>query len=235
MTANKKNRSVRILALLFGVSLAVLGSMAVRQSPQQPPEQVQLDRNSSAKRVAPKPGDVCAVCGQPVGDDGVAYEAEGHHIAIHRDELAPDLAAQLRGLLRKLQPRGAFLGTSDQYGGLGWWWFFIGLYVLLGLGFAALCAHRALHTGHRPVVWFFAGLLFTAFAYLVLLTRPQQAVHAPGGIPRGLGKFAATLPPQECPGCGAQNHPAASRCSGCGGKLEPRIESEAARVLSRLN
>lgn len=226
--------TVRILILLLGVCLAVLSSMAMQQSRQQPPEQIQLDRNSSAKRVEPKPGDVCAVCGQPVGDDGVVYETEGHRIAIHRDELASDLAAQLRGLLRKFQPRGAFLGSSEEYGALGWAWFLAGLYMLVGLGFAALCAHRALHTGHNPIAWFFAGLVSTAFAYLVLLMLPKQAVRAPGGIPPGLGKFAATLPPQPCPGCGAQNHPAASRCSGCGGELKPRCESEAARVLSSL-
>ncbi len=225
----------RMLRLLLMGMLGVLTGLALQQPAEQAPETVPLGPHTTANRTESRPEEICAVCRQPVGSEGVAYEAEGHRIALHRHELASDLAAQLRGLIRQLQPRGAFLGTSDEYGRLSWVWFFIGLYVLVGLGFAALCAHRAMHTGYRPVPWFFAGLFFTAFAYLLLLTRPPRAVAAPGGIPRGLGKFATTLPSRPCPGCGALNHPAAAKCSGCGGKLEPLVESEAARVFSTLN
>ncbi len=225
----------RAVILLLGLGFVMVALTGLQQPQEQAPEKVQLDRDTIAERVETKPGDVCAVCGKPVGEDGVTYEVKGHHVAIHRDEVESNLAAQLRGLIRKLQPRGAFLGSSDAYGGLRWIWFLIGLYVLVGLGFAALGAHRALHTGHSPVFWFFAGLFFTAFAYLVLLTRAKRDVYAPGGIPRGLGKFAATMPPQKCPECGANNHPAAAKCAGCGCKLEPRFPSEAARVLSIPN
>lgn len=223
-----------LILLLLGI-FGVLTGLARQQPAAHAPETVPLGPHTAATRTESRPEEICAVCRQPVGSEGVAYEAEGHRIVLHRHELASDSAAQLRGLIRQLRPRGAFLGTSAEYGSLSWVWFFTGLYVLAGLGFAALCAHRAMHTGHRPVPWFFAGLFFTAFAYLLLLTRRRRTVAAPAGIPRGLGKFATTLPSQPCPGCGALNHPAANRCSGCGGKLDPRVESEAARVLSPLN
>jgi hypothetical protein len=225
----------RMLVFLFGGILGVMSGLALPQTAEQAPETVPISPHTTATRSEIRPEELCAVCRQPVGTEGVAYEVAGQRIAIHRDELASDLAAQLRRLVRQLQPRGAFLGTREAYGGVSWIWFFTGLYILVGLGFAALCAHRAMHTGYPPVPWFFAGLFFTALAYLGLLTRPRRAVFAPGGIPRGLGKFPATLPSRPCPGCGAMNHPAAAKCSGCGGKLEPRIESEAARVLSPLH
>ncbi|MCL6482502.1 MAG: hypothetical protein K6U02_12340 [Firmicutes bacterium] len=225
----------RVWVFLFCGILGGMTELALPKTAERAQETVPISPHTTATRTEPQPEELCAVCQQPVGTEGVAYEVAGQRIAIHRDELASDLAAQLRGLVRQLQPQGAFLGTREEYGGVSWIWFFTGLYILVGLGFAALCAHRAMHTGYPPVLCFFLGLFFTVFAYLGLLTRPRRTVFAPGGIPRGLGKFAATLPSRPCPGCGALNHPAAARCSGCGGKLEPHIESEAARVLSPLN
>jgi len=109
-------------------------------------------------------------------------------------------------------------------------WIYGGLYVLLGLVFAAICAHRALHVGYSPWAWFWLGLVLNAFAYLLLLTRPKREVRAPAGVPLGLGKIAATHAPQRCPKCGAFNHPSALRCLGCGASLSPGVESEVSRV-----
>lgn len=126
-------------------------------------------------------------------------------------------------------PRGAFLGAGES-AGMSSLWFWAGVYVVAGLVFGALAAHRALQTGNRALRWFFAGFFFTLPAYLYLLTRPKKEMDAPAGVPRGLHKIAATYQPQPCPACGEMNHPAAAQCISCGGKLSPRMVSEAQRA-----
>jgi hypothetical protein len=127
-------------------------------------------------------------------------------------------------------PRGAFLGAGAEQGGLNAVWFWLGCYVLAGLVFGALAAHRALQTGNRALPWFFAGLLFSLPGYLFLLTRPKREVTAPGGVPVGLKKMGTTYEPTPCVRCGEMNHPAATECIGCGGKLTPRVASEVHRA-----
>ncbi len=126
-------------------------------------------------------------------------------------------------------PRGAFLGAGAN-AGMSSVWFWAGLYVVAGLVFGALSAHRACQTGNRALAWFGVGFVFTLPGYLCLLTRPKQKMDAPAGVPRGLQKVPATHQPVPCPGCGATNHPAATLCIGCGGKLTPRFVSEAQRA-----
>jgi len=126
-------------------------------------------------------------------------------------------------------PRGAFLGAGES-AGISSMWFWAGLYVVAGLVFGALAAHRALQTGNRALTWFGVGFVFTLPGYLYLLTRPKQKMDAPAGVPPGLRRIAATSSPEPCPGCGAMNHPAAAQCIGCGGKLTPRFVSEAQRA-----
>lgn len=127
-------------------------------------------------------------------------------------------------------PRGAFLGAGPEHAQMSAVWFWTGIYVLAGLVFGALGAHRALQTGNRAVAWFFAGFVFTLPGYLYLLTRPKKELLAPAGVPRGLHKIPATCAPEPCPGCGELNHPAATQCASCGGKLTPRFASEAQRA-----
>ena len=196
----------------------------------QVPDEVAVNSTTVARRVPPKPGDICLICNHPVEDDDVVFLVRGQRVPIHLSELATDLRAQLRELLGQLEPRGAFIGAEQSQPTLSSAWFFMGLYILAGLVFAALCAHRALHVGHSPFVWFVVGLVLNAFGYLLLRTRPKHAVPAPAGVPSGLRKIAATYAPHPCPGCGTLNHPSASACSGCGGKLEPKTVSEVARV-----
>ena len=126
-------------------------------------------------------------------------------------------------------PRGAFLGAGAN-AGMSSVWFWAGLYVVAGLVFGALAAHRALQTGNRALAWFGVGFVLTLPGYLYLLTRPMQKMDAPAGVPHGLQKIAATSAPEPCPGCSAMNHPAATQCIGCGGKLTPRFVSEAQRA-----
>lgn len=195
----------------------------------QPPREVRIRPGVVAERVPYKPGDICVVCNHPVTEDDVVYAAGGQRVPIHQAELSNNVAWQVQLLFARLQPRGAFLGAENGIG-LSRAWFYAGLYILVGLIFAALCAHRALHTGHSPPAWFGIGLVLSLAGYLLLLTRPRREVTAPGGIPRGLHKISATYPPQPCTSCGTLNHPSAAACAGCGAQLEPRMTSEVARV-----
>jgi hypothetical protein len=141
------------------------------------------------------------------------------------------VAPAAMALQQQPAPRGAFLGAGEN-AGMSSLWFWAGLYVVAGLVFGALAAHRALQTGNRAFAWFGVGFVLTLPGYLYLLTRPKQQMAAPAGVPRGMGRIAVTSSPQPCPQCGATNHPAARLCIGCGTKLEPRFESEAQRAGS---
>ncbi len=193
----------------------------------QPPDEIRLNEKVVGKRVPPQPGDICRVCNQPVDEKDAVYRVRGHRIAIHQHEVATDLRAQLAALVTELEPRAALFGTQN--GTLSNAWLYFGLYVLVGLAFGALCAHRALIAGYGPLGWFGLGMLFNVFAFGVLLTRPRREIKAPAGIPAGLGKIAATYQPVVCQ-CGAENHPSARNCSTCGAALEPRTTSEVERV-----
>lgn len=191
-----------------------------------PPQELVEDGKVIGKQVEPRPGEYCLVCDEPLGEHDVVYLVRGQRVALHVVVCYSELAKDPQKFLAILQPHGAFLGAGAEEQGLSPGWFLVGLYILLGLIFAALCAQHALHAGHNPVAWFGVGLVLNAFGYLLLLTRPKREVHALGGVPKGLGKVAATYAPQPCPGCGKMNHPAAEECAGCGGKLHPAVDSE---------
>lgn len=237
------NRRREAATALFAVAVSAFASLsptAARPAPQAPgqteaastqvPAEINADGATLARRVPPRPGDICLVCNHPVDEGDVVFLVRGQRVPIHLEELQSDLRAQLEGLLAQLEPRGAFIGAEQTHRALSRGWFFLGIYILLGLVFAALCAHRALHVGHSPAAWFGMGLLLNAFGYLFLLTRPKREVQAPAGVPGGLHKIAATHSPQACPACGTLNHPSASACIGCGGQLLPKTISEVARA-----
>ncbi len=196
----------------------------------QVPGEVVMNRTTVAKRVPPKPGDICIVCNHPVSKDDVVFLVSGHRVPLHLAELTSDVRGQLESLLAQFEPRGAFIGAEQAQAALSKVWFFAGSYILVGLVFAAICAHRALHMGHSPAAWFVVGLLLNVLGYLMLLTRPKREVQAPAGVPAGLRKVAVTYAPEPCPACGTLNHPSASACLGCGGKLQPKTVSEVARA-----
>lgn len=178
--------------------------------------------------VAPRSGEVCVVCKRPLGTEGMVYLINGQRLPLHLGNCYSAFAKDPQKFFAILQPHGAFLGTSDEGRGLSWAWFLAGLYVLLGLVFAALCAHRALNAGRNPAAWFAAGLLLNALGFLWLLTRPRRQVTE--AVPEGLGKVATTYAPLPCPACGALNHPAADRCAACGNRLESVVSSEVEKV-----
>jgi len=209
--------------------------------PAQPSNRVVIEGEVVGPRVRARPGEICIVCNNPVGPDDPVYLVQGQRVPVHADE-EREFLSNPRKYLTRLKPMGgALLGADSNQPGMAnragnnqqsvsLVWIYGGLYVLLGLVFAAICAHRALHVGYSPWAWFGLGLVLNAFAYLLLLTRPSREVRAPAGVPVGLGKIAATHAPERCPKCGAFNHPSAVQCLGCGASLSPGVESEVRRV-----
>ncbi len=203
--------------------------------------EVVIDGEPVGPRVRSRPGETCIVCDNPVGPDDSVYLVQGQRVPVHTAEEREFLSHPRKYLMRLKPLGGALLGADSIQPGMAnragdnrqevsGAWIYGSLYVLLGLVFAAVCAHRALHTGYRPGAWFGLGLVFNAVAYILLLTRPKREVQAPAGVPLGLGKIAATHAPQRCPKCGAMNHPSAAKCLGCAASLSPRVESEVRRV-----
>jgi hypothetical protein len=245
--------SVRLLfiALAIGSAYPTLALRSTREqvqgrspggmSPQASQERV-IDGVAVGPRVRPRSGETCIVCNNPVGPDDSVYLVQGQRVPVHAGAEEHEFFLHPRKYLMRLKPLGgALLGAdSNQPGmanragddrpGVSSMWIYLGLYVLLGLVFAALCAHRALHTGYSPGLWFGLGLVLNIVAYILLLTRPKREVYAPAGVPSGLGKIAATHSPQRCPQCGAFNHPSAIRCLHCGANLSPRVDSEVSRA-----
>lgn len=228
---------LRVFPLLLAGLLPSLAQQAASQTPapaasakNRAPETVRLNDQSTANRVPYKPGDICLACNNPIHEHDPVYLVNGQRIPIHQQEVSDDLAGELQALLGLIQPRGAFIGAQQAQRALSSAWFWSGLYILIGLVFGAICAHRALQTGYGALSWFLAGLAFNVVAFVVLRTKPRREVLAPAGIPPGLGKIAATYSPEACVKCGTLNHPSASACSGCGAKLEPKLSSEVARV-----
>ncbi|MBZ5515787.1 MAG: zinc ribbon domain-containing protein [Acidobacteriia bacterium] len=183
-----------------------------------------------ARQVQPKVGETCLVCNQPISSDGAVYLVDGQRVPVHRGACDDKLRTNPRIFLAKLKPRGAFLDAGSLSSKASYGWLYVGFYVLAGLVFGALAAHRAFRVGRRPLAWFVLGLIANLPAYALLLALPKREFRAPAGIPPGLGKIASTYSPQPCPRCGAENHPSAPECSNCGAKLSPTVLSEAARV-----
>jgi hypothetical protein len=178
-------------------------------------------------------GERCTVCGAVLSEDDVALVVRGRRVPLDKDMVGEFLKEPER-YFAHLQPKGALFQENGDasgataLGGVSRGWFLAGLYVLVALVFAGLSGYAAVGKGLKPIPHFFIGLLFSLFGYLYVLTRPAKA--GPGEVPRGLAKVPLTRDPVPCGSCGALNHPSAKRCSGCGTGLEPRVESEVARV-----
>lgn len=128
-----------------------------------------------------------------------------------------------------LQRGGALFQEASGGFPLRWLWFLAGAWILVGILSGALCAHMAWRRRRSPVFWFAAGLVanLAALGLLAVAARPSER------LPPRLAKMPATAVPAACPSCGAWNHPASSRCSSCGARLEPAYEPETRRAGDR--
>lgn len=208
------------------ICLVLLCLALVAQTP--PP--LTVDGKVIGKYVKPKPGEVCRLCYAPVHADDIVYLVSGQRVPVHAGAEDEAFRQDPKRWLAGLRPHGAFLGTSQagEAGApaLSRAWFFFGSYVLLGLVFAALCAHCAFRKGQSPRKWFTLGLLFNACGFLALLIAPKREVQALTDVPPGLAKIPLTYTPEGCPQCGASNHPSARKCLDCGADLKPIVVSE---------
>lgn len=173
------------------------------------------------------PGEHCLVSGKPLGPDDICIIVRGRRVPLKKEALGIFLQNPEK-YFAGLQPKGALYSEELQPGKtLSLGWFYFGLYVFLGLLFAALTSHTAVAKGLSPIPWFFAGLLVNAFGYLAILTQKSGEVAE---VPKGLRKVPLTAPPIICLECGNENHPAAKKCLDCGHPLSPKSESEVDRV-----
>jgi len=101
------------------------------------------------ERIEPRAGGICYLCNEPLKAGDVVYQVEGQRLPVHLGPCDDQLRAEPQRWFARLKSRGAFLGAAIGRQQLSRFWFFAGLYILMGLVFAAVCAHRALHTGHR--------------------------------------------------------------------------------------
>ena len=184
--------------------------------------------------VRPKLGDYCTVGNVPLDTlQDVALIVRGRRVPLHRTMVDSFMRTQEKYFSQQ-QPKGALFqeelsaAKGAALAGVTSGWFLFGLYVLVALVFAGVSGYTAVSKGLPPIPNFFIGFFLSALGYLYVLTRP--AVAKKGEIPGGLVKVPLTHAPVPCAACGYQNHPSAKQCVGCGGKLEPMMQSEVARA-----
>lgn len=179
-------------------------------------------------------GEQCLVCRRAVhGEPVVEARFKGRRFHVRVDML-DEFRSDPERYFRSLEARsGLFdeVAFPDQAARSGYGWFTLGLYVLVGLVFAAACGALAVNRGRPAWAWFFAGLFFNLPALIALLVGSRgEAAAVPAGVPGGLRKVPTTRAPIACPSCGSEIHPAARRCSRCGAALAPLVEAETEKV-----
>jgi len=177
-----------------------------------------------SQRMEARAGETCLICNRPVQSGDVAYLAGGQRAALHAAECCegPFLAQPARHMA-KMRPNDIlFSGTANI--GLPAAWLWPGLYLLLGLATGGFCAHAAVRKGRPPIRWFFTGLILPVAAciFLAFFSPPADSP----ALPAGLRKVPKTREPARCPGCGRENHPAATDCAACGAEMVPTAVSE---------
>ncbi len=157
-----------LIGLLIGGPLQMLALRSSREPRQEGPSgsrsaqtsnETVVDGEALGPRVRARPGETCIVCNNPVGPDDSVYLVQGQRVPVHAEE-EREFLAHPRKYLSRLKPLGGALlgadsnqpGMANRAGEVSGTWIYGSLYVLLGLVFAALCAHRALHTGYRDCV-----------------------------------------------------------------------------------
>ncbi len=218
-----------LMAAGWTLALAQPGAKPPITNQEAPDEQESAERMFS-RTTRVRPGvDRCVVCLKLLAVGDKVYLVEGQRVGV-KGMMEDQLFADPWKYIAVLKPRGGlFGGEMGPATDISDAWLLLGMYVLLGLAFSAVCAHRALNTGQATVAWFLGGLFFNAFAYLALLLRSVDQKAAVPGKYSGVVKIPSTAEPQSCPACNALNHPSAAKCSRCGSLLTPAAVSEVTR------
>lgn len=185
------------------------------------------------KSVPPKENERCVVCGVDLTEEDLTLIVRGRRVPL-KQAMVDSFLNNKEKYFSELQPKSALFqenlearqGTAQSGISLGW--FLFGLYVLTALIFGGLSSYSAVSRGLPAIPSFFLGLVLHVAGYLYVLTRPAAADRA--DIPKGFVKVPTTRTPTHCPECGAENHPSAKKCSGCGAGLQPTIESEVSKI-----
>ena len=230
------HRSGTLLTRLCALLLAICPfGGAQTQQPAEPPPDSQA-AEIFVRTVSVREGvDRCVVCSTLLKAGDKVYLVEGQRVGI-MEEMEPQLFGEPWTFIGRLKPRGGlFGGEMAPASGISDAWLLLGIYVTMGLGFAAVCAHRAINTGQEPVRWFAAGFLFNAFGYLALLLRAADAQNSVPPEHAGVTKVPATSEPLTCPSCGHLNHPSAAECLGCHASLTAERPSEVTQLARNSN
>lgn len=181
----------------------------------------------AAAESAARAGERCVACGSELGADDVALRAGARRVALCAGACADAFRADPQAFLAGLRTGSAlFQEPAEPRAAVASPWFWLGVWVVLGLVSSAAAAYVAVDRGQPPLGWFFAGLVGNVAALAVLaFAIPRGASRAP----KGLAKVPSTRAARPCTACGAALHPAASVCPACGAALEPLVPSEVRR------
>lgn len=157
---------------------------------------------------------------------------KGRRVAVCPGECREHWKANPNQFFLKLQSRGALFDENsipESKGNNGW--LYLGMYVLVGLIFGAICAYVAVTQGHEATGWFLAGLVLNVIGLIAVLVKGQGDLSKyPAGVPVGFAKVPSTYTPVVCQTCGGENHPSASICSQCGAEQKSTVETEASKL-----
>lgn len=225
-------RWILVAVLLTSVSSAGIVPEAMAQGTSEP-DTSELDTSEPRREILdrrPGQGEECLVCKQAIhGADVVEVRYQGRRFHV-KAEMLEAFDQDPDAYFQELQGRSGLFDERAVGGGrVSYGWLAFGAYMVLGLIFAAICGYLAIHRGHLPLPWFFAGLAGNVAALFVLYMTPRGSEMG-ADVRAGLTKVALTRPPLPCAACGATNHPSAAVCGGCQAALVPGIEAETARI-----
>jgi hypothetical protein len=175
-----------------------------------------------------KSGDLCIVCDMEIDkNSGIGFLLQGRRITIDLEHVH-EFFNNPEKYFYKMQAKVALYDEraiiSDQ---INPDWFLFGLWIVIALICAAICANIAMRKGLNSQSWFYYGFVFNLFGLIYLTTLVNKSTHI---LPKRLGKINLTDAPLKCNACDQYNHPSANECSYCGNGLQSISESELDKV-----
>ncbi len=128
----------------------------------------------------------------------------------------------------KIEPRAAlFQEDSQTKYNLSKLFFWIGLYIFIGLVFGGLSAYIAVQKGLTAWSAFLIGLALNILGLIFIVKKPKNETlfHSDG-----LSKVPVTHSESICRSCGHSNHPSAKKCNNCDNQLASSVTSEVTTI-----